>query len=103
MAGLQMREEFGEAARELGVDRFHYLVGTVHDAVLFEVKEEYLQYVWDRGLAIMASPRLLTQFEISLSVPIEAEAKVGPWGAGIGIEKWLKANPKVISAMMGNK
>lgn len=87
MAALQMREEFSP--------KWFRLVGTVHDAVLVEVREDKLRRVWDRGLEIMSGPDLLTDFEINLSVPIEAEAKVGPWGAGKDIEEWLqiKLNP----------
>lgn len=99
MAALEMRERFLDKAKELGIERFHHLVGTVHDAVLFEVKDELLPYVWKLGLEIMSRPNLLTQFEIDLNVPIEAEAKAGPWGAGVGLDKWLKANPQVTFAM----
>lgn len=84
MAALQMRKEFG-------YDYFR-IVGTVHDAVLMMIREDMVQHVWDRGLEIMSHPELLDDFEIELGVPIEAEAKVGPWGAGKDIVKWLEVN-----------
>lgn len=83
MAALQMRKEFGRS--------WFRLVGTVHDAVLLEVRNDMVEHVYRRGLEIMSSPELLTDFEINLSVPIEAEAKLGPWGAGKDLDKWLKA------------
>jgi len=83
MAALQMREEFN-------ADWFR-LVGTVHDAVLLEVRNDKVEEVFHRGLEIMAAPELLKVFEIELSVPIEAEGELGPWGAGKDLETWLKA------------
>jgi len=86
MAALQMREEFSS--------KYYRLVGTVHDAVLVLVRNDKVEEVYRRILEIMSQPDLLTTFEINLSVPIEAEAKCGPWAAGKGIDEWLKANPK---------
>lgn len=86
MAAIQMRKEFDPS--------WFRLVGTVHDAVLLEVRNDMVEHVYRRGLEIMSRPKLLKKFEISLSVPIEAEAKIGPWGAGKGIEQWLEATPK---------
>ena len=81
MAALQMREEFSPS--------WFRLVGTVHDAVLCEVRNDHVEHVWNRGLEIMSGPKLLKKFEIDLSVPIEAEAKLGPWGKGVNLQKWL--------------
>jgi hypothetical protein len=86
MAALEMDKEFD-------IDWFG-LVGTVHDAVLIEVREDMVEHVYRRGLQIMSRPKLLKKFGIKLGVPIEAEAKIGPWAAGKGIEKWLEANPQ---------
>lgn len=83
MAALQVREEFG-------LDRVR-LVGTVHDACLTLVRKDTVAKFVKRGLEIMAGPKLLSEFEIELSVPIEAEAKVGPWGKGVSLQKYLKA------------
>jgi DNA polymerase I - 3''-5'' exonuclease and polymerase domains len=64
------------------------LVGTVHDAVLLEVRNDYIKAVHDNGLRIMSGPELLQKFEIDLKVPIEADAGIGPWGKGISYEEW---------------
>src|SRR3546814_10686741 len=70
MAAIQMRKEFHKS--------WFRIVGTVHDAILMWVRKDKVQHVWDRGLEIMSHPELLDDFEINLSVPIEADAKVGP-------------------------
>jgi DNA polymerase I-like protein with 3'-5' exonuclease and polymerase domains len=84
MAALQMRKEFNP--------KWFRLVGTVHDAVLCEVRNDHVAHVWNRGLEIMSGPELLQDFEIDLNVPIEAEAKLGPWAAGKALNKWLEIN-----------
>lgn len=81
MAALQMRREFKKS--------WFRLVGTVHDAVLIEVRKDKIEHVYNRGLEIMSGPDLLHDFEIELSVPIEAEAKIGAWSTGKGLKKWL--------------
>lgn len=83
MAALQMREEFSW--------NWFRICGTVHDAILMWVREDKVEFVHNRGLEIMSSPNLLTDFDISLSVPIEADAKVGAWGQGKDLKKWLLA------------
>lgn len=95
MAALQMRREFKPS--------WFRLVGTVHDAVLIEVRNDKVEYVYRRGLEIMSQPDLLTTFEIDLSVPIEAEAKIGPWAAGKGIDVWLSKNPQRNFVKSGKK
>lgn len=87
MAALQMRTEFRRS--------WHHLVGTVHDAVLIEVREDKVEHVYNRGLEIMSGPELLTDFEIDLNVPIEAEAKIGAWSTGKGLKKWLAEQSKI--------
>ena len=82
MAALQMREEFGKS--------WFGLIGTVHDAVLIEVRNDKVPFVYERGLEIMSQPNLLTDFDISLSVPIEADAKIGAWSKGRSLAKWLE-------------
>lgn len=84
MAALQMRLEFKR--------KWHHLVGTVHDAVLIEVRLDKVEHVYNRGLEIMSAPSLLEDFEIKLGVPIEAEAKIGAWSTGTSLEKWLVNN-----------
>lgn len=82
MAALQMRKEFGKS--------WFGLIGTVHDAVLVEVRNDKVPFVYERGLEIMSQPDLLTDFDISLSVPIEADAKIGAWSKGKSLAKWLE-------------
>lgn len=82
MAALQMRKEFKKS--------WFRLVGTVHDAVLVEVRADKVEYVYNRILEIMSQPELLTDFEIELKVPIEAEAKIGAWSKGKSLKKWLE-------------
>ena len=83
MAAIQVRHEFPRSVM--------HIVGTVHDAILFEVRNDWVERVTIRTLEIMSQPKLLKDFEIELSVPIEAEAKVGAWGAGVSLKKWLEA------------
>ncbi len=83
MAALQMRKEFNW--------NWFRICGTVHDAILMWVRNDKVEEVYKRGLEIMAGPSLLTDFEITLNVPIEAEAKIGPWSEGKGINRWLAA------------
>jgi len=63
------------------------IVGTVHDSILFEVKEgfedELVPYIHDTMVDTEA-PR--KKFGLELTVPIEVDVKVGKhWGEG---EKW---------------
>jgi len=87
MAALQMRLEFKRG--------WFRLVGTVHDAVLVEVREDMVEHVYNRGLQIMSEPDLLEDFEVDMGVPIEAEAKIGAWSTGKGLKKWLAEQLKI--------
>jgi DNA polymerase-1 len=73
MAALQLKEEFKDR-----VD----IVGTVHDNILVEVEEWEHQRIARRLLEIMRAPKLLKDFQINLTVPIEAECKAGAWSDG---------------------
>lgn len=84
MAAIQLRKEFPR--------RVLRIVGTVHDAVLMEVRNDWVERVYKRTLEIMSRPELFDVFDIELRVPIEAEAKIGPWAAGKSLKKWLEAN-----------
>ena len=88
MAAIQLRKEFGP-------DVLH-IVGTVHDAILFEVRNDMIEVIYKRILEVMSRPELFDVFRIRLSVPIEAEASIGPWGAGVDLETWrAKQRPAV--------
>lgn len=87
MALLQLCKEFPRSIVRV--------VGTVHDAILLMVKEEYCKQVHDRLLEIMSGPELFKVFDIELNVPIEADANIGPWGAGVNYERWAAANSNI--------
>ena len=87
MALLQLCKEFPRSIVRV--------VGTVHDAILVMVKEEYCKQVHDRLLEIMSGPELFKVFDIELDVPIEADANIGPWGAGVSYAKWEAANSNI--------
>ena len=58
------------------------LVGEHHDSVLTIVKNEYLDECVPEMLRIAERPALMDTFKIKLSVPMEGEAELGPWGKG---------------------
>ncbi len=57
-------------------------IGTVHDAILILIKKGYLEKVLPGIIKEMENPPLLDKFEINMTVPLVAEATVGPWGSG---------------------
>ncbi|MDE2101518.1 MAG: hypothetical protein KGL39_30010 [Patescibacteria group bacterium] len=57
-------------------------VGTVHDAILMEVRNDHLNEVLPIIKDTMIHPSLLDELDIHLTVPLEIEIKVGPWGMG---------------------
>ncbi len=58
------------------------LVGEHHDSVLTIVKNEYIDECVPKMLKIAERPALMDTFKIRLSVPMEGEAELGPWGKG---------------------
>jgi len=95
MAALQMRREFKKA--------WFRICGTVHDAILMLVRKDMVEHVYNRGLEIMSHPDLLEDFEIEMSVPIEAEAKIGAWSTGKGLKKWLEEQSKIVEQRVSKK
>ena len=83
MALIQLYNEFGADVISIA--------GTVHDAILVAVRKDWVAIVYKRLLEIMSGPDLFEDFDIEMEVPIEAEAKIGPWGSGQSLEKWLIA------------
>ena len=83
MAAIQLRKEFSRSVVKI--------CGTVHDSVLFRVRDDMLETVYHRMLEIMRWPELMDVFEIKMTVPIEADGEVGPWGKGKSLEKYLEA------------
>lgn len=72
------------------VDRNWFrLVGEHHDALLAIVRKAASpnQHVIRNGVLrqvkkIMRSPRILKELGVEMSIPMEAELEIGPWGAG---------------------
>jgi len=83
MAALQLRKEYGRDVVKI--------CGTVHDSVLFRVRNDMVDEVYHRMLEIMRWPELMDVFGIRMSVPIEADGEVGPWGKGVTLERWKEA------------
>lgn len=84
MSALALRNEYS---------RKHVRIcGTVHDAILLRVKNEMVDEVYGRLLEIMRRPALMDELNIEIEVPIEADGSIGPWGAGVSLEKWREAN-----------
>lgn len=67
-------------------------IGTVHDAILIEVREDMIEQVYHGSLEIMSQPSLLKDLGINLRVPIKGDAKVGPWSKGVSLEKFMAQN-----------
>lgn len=62
-----------------------FVIGTVHDATLFEVRNDYLMEFCPKAKAILESPEALSRvFHFETDVPIVADVAVGKsWGAGV--------------------
>lgn len=95
MAAIQIMREFGP--------EIVHIVGTVHDAILMEVRDDWMERVHNRVLEIMSKPGLFKTFKISMAVPIEADASIGPWGAGVSLEKWKASRPTIRPVIRVNK
>ena len=66
---------------ELPQDRIR-VVGTVHDSILFEVREDSLDLCKKVHDIMTDLDYYRNTFGIQWDVPIEAEIKLGPWGMG---------------------
>lgn len=75
MAAIEIHQTFSQDVVRL--------VGTVHDSILMEVKNEYLKEVVKKVHAIMKKPKLFETLDINPTVPVLADVLVGPWGSGI--------------------
>lgn len=86
---LGMSEIMGNAQyyhKEYVLDKSQfYVIGTVHDATLFEVKNEYLEEFCYKAKSILENPKALEDvFHFETDVPIVADVAVGKsWGAGV--------------------
>lgn len=60
-----------------------FVVGTVHDAINFEVREDWIDPVCTQIKQVMENLPLKKKFGVALDVPIEVEIKVGDhWSEG---------------------
>lgn len=56
------------------------IVCTVHDSILVEVPEDKVDYYKEKIGNIMRHPKLLEYFGVKLTVPLDIDIGVGPWG-----------------------
>jgi len=75
MSMVQLNGELDESVAKV--------IGTVHDSILFEIREEALDDVIPRIVEVMENLPLEKEFECLLTVPIKADVKVGKfWSEG---------------------
>jgi uracil-DNA glycosylase family 4 len=86
MSAIQLRREFTRDEVKI--------CATVHDAILYRCPQPLIGKVTERLLQIMSHPDLFDVFDIRMSVPICAEAKIGNWSIGTSYDKWKKQNAK---------
>lgn len=55
--------------------------GTIHDSIVGEFNEEDTEWIVDEIKSIMARPKIMRDFGVELSVDLEADIGVGPWGS----------------------
>ena len=62
--------------------KFCFTVGSIHDALLFQVKKDWVDHAAETIKSVMLNPPLKPWFGMELTVPIEVEIKTGRyWGA----------------------
>lgn len=60
------------------------LVGDIHDALLFQVREDVWEKWAQRILTVMERPPVLERFRVSVPIRMKADAKIGrAWGIGV--------------------
>lgn len=55
--------------------------GTIHDSIVGEFNEEDTEWIVDEIKTIMAHPKIVRDFGVKLSVNLEADIGIGPWGS----------------------
>lgn len=83
MSEIMGNAEYYDPNYVLDKDKF-FVIGTVHDATLFEVRNDYLMEFCPRAKHILEHPKALEDvFHFESDVPIVADVAVGQsWGAG---------------------
>jgi uracil-DNA glycosylase family 4 len=72
---IQLTDELDESQARI--------VGTVHDSILFEIRQDCVEQVVPQIQAVMCSPRAIKEiFGVNITVPILAEASIKPNGWG---------------------
>ena len=56
------------------------IVGTVHDSILGEFRAEDKDWIVEYIKKTMLHPPILDDFNVTLSVPLDIDIGVGPWG-----------------------
>jgi len=63
------------------------VVGTVHDAILFMVRDDLKDEILPEVHRIMTDTETVEEvFNTQITVPIESDMEVGPWGQGVPVE-----------------
>lgn len=83
MSEIMGNAEYYDPDYVLDKDKF-FVIGTVHDATLFEVRNDYLMEFCPKAKHILEHPQALKDvFHFETDVPIVADVAVGQsWGAG---------------------
>lgn len=64
-----------------------FIVATVHDSLMFEIKDEIVDEVLPKIKERMEKPRLLEYFDVDLKgVPLKVDIELGAWGKGKEIQ-----------------
>jgi len=63
------------------------MIGSVHDCVLFLIKDGHLEKTLPKIKKIMENPEALRKtFKCELRVPLQVDFKIGPWSKGVEYE-----------------
>lgn len=83
MSEIMGNAQYYDPAYKLDKDKF-FVIGTVHDATLFEVRNDYLMEFCPKAKHILEHPKALGEvFHFESDVPIVADVAIGQsWGAG---------------------
>src|SRR5690606_18920584 len=68
-----------ELNKKMPKDKFQ-IVGSVHDALLFEIRDDFLEEALPVIKKVMESPPLLKSFRIRIPIPLVVDIEVGDWG-----------------------
>lgn len=69
------------ALKQMFTDDELRIVGTVHDAILMEVRDDLVSTILDKIKPVIEHPPLLEKFGVEIPLPIVTDAKWGDWGS----------------------